>query len=102
VRCQHLLQINGRAGRAEREMGGGVGSGVPRGRGRKRERGGRRGVDSRTAGPKWLRVARSEAAASARDGGGLTNRGGRRGAGDRWGRAGTGPDVSGGVQEREG
>jgi hypothetical protein len=36
VRHRCLLQIGGRTGRAEREMGGGVGSGVPRGRWRKR------------------------------------------------------------------
>jgi hypothetical protein len=48
VRRQWLLQFSGHAGRAEREMGGGVGSGMPRGRGIEGERGGRRGVNSRT------------------------------------------------------
>jgi hypothetical protein len=40
------------------------------------------GVGSRTAGSGWLRAALLEAAARARGGGGLANRGGRRGAAD--------------------
>jgi hypothetical protein len=71
--------------------GGGVGSGVPHGGGRRRERGGWHGVSSRTVGPEWLRVARPEAAAHAHSGGGLANRGGRRGV-----------SVSGRVWEGEG
>jgi hypothetical protein len=50
-----------------------------------------RGVSSRTMGHEWLWAARPEAAARARGGGGLANRGGRRGA-----------SVSGRVWEGEG
>jgi hypothetical protein len=82
VRHQRLLQIGWRAGRAEREMGGGGGS-VPRGGRKTGERGGpERGMAARTSGLGWIRAARSEAAASARGGGVLANRGGRRGGGD--------------------
>jgi hypothetical protein len=75
--------------------------GMPRGGGRKRERRGRE-VSSQTTGPEWLWAARSKATARARGGGGLANRGGQRGAADRWGRATTGPGVSDEVREEEG
>jgi hypothetical protein len=79
-------------GESREGNGGWVGTGVPRGGGRKKERGGRCGGSSRTMGLEWLQAAWSE----------VTNRGGRRGAADRWGRAATGPSVSSGVQEGEG
>jgi hypothetical protein len=83
VRRWRLLQIGGRAGEQRGKWGGGVGSGVPPGGGRKRERGGgQRGVGSQTVGPEWLQAARSEAAARAHGGGGLANRGGRWGTGN--------------------
>jgi hypothetical protein len=68
--------------RGEQRGKWGVSLGVPCGGGRKRERGGRRGIDSRTAGPEWLRAAWSEAVARARGGGGVANQAGRRGVGD--------------------
>jgi hypothetical protein len=103
VRHRRLLQIGGRAGRADGEMGEGrLGRASLQ-----REKGGKRGrgVNSRTMGPEWLRAAWSEVAARAHYGGGLANRGWRRGTGDaanRWGRVATGPDVSGRVWEGEG
>jgi hypothetical protein len=74
VRRRHLLQIGGRAGRAEREMGGGGGS-VPRGERKMGERGGPGcGTTAWTTGSGWLWAARSEAVARAHGGGGLANR----------------------------
>jgi hypothetical protein len=96
---------NRRARGESRGGNGGVGSGVPHGGGRKGERGGRCGVGSQTMGSEWLWVVRSEVTACAREGGGLTNRGKRRGTGDaadRWGRVATGPGVSGGVRRERG
>jgi hypothetical protein len=68
VRRQWLLQFGGHAGENARgKWGGGVGSGVPRDEGRKRERGGRRRVGMALGGVV---------------GGWLANKGGWRGAGD--------------------
>jgi hypothetical protein len=73
---------------------------------RERERASGAAAHSVDVGLGWLRAAWSKAAARTRGGGGLVNRGGRRGAGDAvrlTGGAGKqqGPVVSGGVQKEE-
>jgi hypothetical protein len=74
---------NWRARGESREGNGGGGGSVPRRGRRTGERGGPgRDTAVRTTGSGWLRVAQSEATARARVGGGLVNRGGRRGKGD--------------------
>jgi hypothetical protein len=82
VRRQRLLQIGGRAGRAEKEIGGGG------------------GMAAWTARSGWLQAACSEVGWRIGEGGGAQVT--RYGAADRWGRAATGPDVSGGVWDGEG
>jgi hypothetical protein len=80
VRHRRLLQIGGRAGRADGEMGEGrLGRAS-----RWREKGGKRGrmVDSRTMGSEWLRAAQLDVVARAHCRGGLANKGRRRGTGD--------------------
>jgi hypothetical protein len=91
-------------------MGGGGGDLVPHERRKKGLRGlPGRGTVARTTRSRWLLAVRSEATPRARGGGGLANRGERRGAADAvrarlTGGAGMsgGPSVSGGVREVEG
>jgi hypothetical protein len=86
VRRRWLPQNGGRAGENMRgKWGGGVDSSVPRGGGIKREGGG--WVGSQTTVLEWLWAARSVVAVRAHGGGGLTNSGGRHGAGDAVGMA---------------
>jgi hypothetical protein len=105
---RRLLQIGERAGRAEREMGGGgwggVGSDVPHGGGRKRERWGGR-LSDRGAGMTLDGAVGGGSACSRRRRAGELGRAagcGRRDTADRWGRAAMGPGVSGRVREGEG
>jgi hypothetical protein len=77
---------NRRARRESKEGNGGVRLRWPRGRGRKRKRGGVARGQQPDCGPEWLQTTRSEA-----------NRAGRRSVTNRWDRAATGPSVSGGM-----
>jgi hypothetical protein len=72
---------NRRACGESREGNGGQLGRAMRRREKERKRG-RRGIDSRTAGPEWLQAAWSEAVARVRGGGGVANQAGRRGVGD--------------------
>jgi hypothetical protein len=81
VRHRRLLQIGGRAGRAEREIGEGGRLDATRRKENGRKRGAGRGTTAWTVGSGWLQEARSEVAARAHGGGGLANRGGRWGMG---------------------
>jgi hypothetical protein len=62
--------------------GGGVGQGCHTMEGKERKRWGWCGVGNWTVGPEWLLATWSKAAARARGGGGLANKGGQRGVGD--------------------
>jgi hypothetical protein len=74
VRHRRLLQIGGRAGRAEREIGEGGRLDATRRKENGRKRGAGRGTTAWTVGSGWLQEARSEVAARAHGGGGLANR----------------------------